>query len=145
MATVPLQKINYNMGETVGWPDLVAEVGAVYRSLGPPERVSTVVVTANYGEAGAIDRYGSRYGLPAAFSGHNSYWFWGVPHPPLGTAILVGFRSVARLGSFRDVVLAARIHNAAGVRNDEEGAPIWLCRGQLRPWPAIWRILRHYD
>ncbi|MFN2568116.1 MAG: hypothetical protein ABR564_00725, partial [Candidatus Dormibacteria bacterium] len=120
-------------------------VGTVYRALSPSEQTSTVIVTANYGEAGAIDHYGSRYGLPRAFSGHNSYWFWGVPRPPLGTAILVGFHSVARHPYFRDVAVAARIHNAAGVHNDEEGLPIWLCRGQMQPWPTIWPAFRHYD
>ena len=31
----------------------------------------------NYGEAAAIDIYGSRLGLPPAISGHNNYWIWG--------------------------------------------------------------------
>jgi hypothetical protein len=30
------------------------------------------------------------------------------------------------------------------VQNDEEGTPIWLCRGQLHPWPSIWSDFRHY-
>ena len=59
LADVPLQNINYNLGEEVGWHDLVREVAAVDRSLPPAERRSAVIVTSNYGEAGAIDRFGS--------------------------------------------------------------------------------------
>jgi len=32
------------------------------------------VLTGNYGEAGAIDRYGSDYGLPQVYSGANTFW-----------------------------------------------------------------------
>ena len=31
----------------------------------------------NYGEAAAIDFFGSGYRLPKAISGHNNYWLWG--------------------------------------------------------------------
>ena len=31
----------------------------------------------NYGEAGAIDYFAKRYGLPKAISGHNQYGYWG--------------------------------------------------------------------
>jgi len=76
LAAVPLQKINYNVGEEIGWPDLVAEVAHVYLSLPQEQRSSVAIVTGNYGEAGAIDRYRSAFGLPRAYSGHNSYWWW---------------------------------------------------------------------
>ena len=49
------------------------------RSLPPAQRATAVVFTGNYGEAGAIDRYGPALGLPRAHSAHNAYARFGVP------------------------------------------------------------------
>ncbi len=145
LAAVPLQNVNYNLGEEVGWPELVRTVAGVYDSLPPSERHTTVIVTSNYGEAGAIDRYGPALGLPGAFSGHNSFWWWGPPAPSTGTAIIVGFGSVPYLMRYFDSVQrVATIHNTHGVQNDEEGAPVWLCRDQKKSWPQIWVQFRSY-
>lgn len=145
--TLPLQDINYNLGETIGWRELVTTVAGVYHSLPPQELEHSVIFTANYGEAGAIDRYGPALGLPHAFSGHNSYWWWGPPTPWLspGDTIAVGFDDASYLERFwSDVTPVARIDNAPGVENDEEGAIVWICRGQLRLWTKIWPELKHY-
>jgi 4-amino-4-deoxy-L-arabinose transferase-like glycosyltransferase len=147
LATVPLQKINYNLGEENGWPELVATVAHVYRSLPPAERATTAIVTGNYGEAGAIDRYGAALGLPSAYSGHNSFWWWGPPRPALTTTIVVGLTDTPQYLEryFAQVREVATIHNRYGIANDEEGLKIWLCRGQKAPWPAIWPQFKHYD
>jgi hypothetical protein len=144
LATVPLQALNYNLGETIGWPQLVAQVAHIYRSLPASERSPVTIVTDNYGEAGAFARYGLAVGLPRAYSGHNSYWWWGSPKPPMGTTIALDIDRPLLRQYFRRVTLAARFHNSQGVENDEEGAFIWLCQGQKKPWPAIWGRFRHY-
>ncbi len=147
LAKVPLQAVNYNLGEVIGWPQLTATVARVYRSLPDAERRRTVVLTANYGEAGAIDRYGPALGLPRAYSGHNNEWWWGPPLPGAagGTAVVVGWDSASSLTPyFRQVRLAAVFRSPHGVDNDENGARIWICTGLRRPWPAIWPAFRHY-
>src|SRR5262249_58451974 len=63
---VPLQHVNYNLGETIGWRELAGTVAGVYHALPVQERARAVIFTANYGEAGAIDRYGPALGLPHA-------------------------------------------------------------------------------
>ncbi len=70
--------------ETYGWPQLARQVAQVAKPL-PGSK--TVVFTSDYGEAGAITRFGPRYGprLPV-FSGHNAYGYWG---PPSGTPEVV--------------------------------------------------------
>ena len=80
----PLQKINYDLGETISWPRQVALVGRLYGALPAPERARTMILTGNYGEAGAIERYGPRSGVPTAYSGANNFWLWGPP--PAGAA-----------------------------------------------------------
>jgi hypothetical protein len=46
-----------------------------------------VIVTDNYGEAGAIDLLGRRSGLPRAYSSHNGYANCGRP-PATSTRVL---------------------------------------------------------
>ena len=67
--TVQLQKINYDLGETISWPQQVALVAREYGALPAAERSRTTILTGNYGEAGAVDRYGRGLGLPAVYAG----------------------------------------------------------------------------
>src|SRR5262249_50834750 len=58
--------INGDLREEFGWPETVAEVARIQDTLPENERARTAILCANYGEAGAINLYGSRYGLPPA-------------------------------------------------------------------------------
>lgn len=51
-------------------------VGAAYAALPADERGKAAIVASNYGEAAAIDVYGT--GLPPALSGNNQYYLWGT-------------------------------------------------------------------
>lgn len=144
LGRIQLQNVNYNLGETIGWPQFTAAVARVWRSLPSDERSTAVIVTGNYGEAGAIDEYGRRFGLPGAYSGHNSYWWWGPPRPSLGTTIAVGFEPSDLRPYFAAVRVAAVFRNPWGVQNDEEGTLILVCTGQREPWPRIWPSFRQY-
>src|SRR5262249_50270857 len=128
-----------------GWPDLVREVAHVWRALPPQQREKSVLVTSNYGEAGALMRYGGRYGLPPVYSGHNSFWWWGPPPEAPTTAIAIGPRKPDPAPFFSNCTLATRITNRAGVNNDEHDAPVWTCTGRNTSWKRIWPTLRHYD
>ena len=79
LRTVPLQKINYDLAESIAWPKQVALVAREYESLPAGQRARTTILTGNYGEAGAIERYRAEYGLPVAYSGANNFWLWGPP------------------------------------------------------------------
>ena len=52
--TAPVQKINYDLGEEIAWPKLVALVSREYHALPPAQRQQATILTGNYGEAGAI-------------------------------------------------------------------------------------------
>lgn len=60
-----------------GWPEMVETVAKVYYSLPPEERAKTAIIGNDFGQCGAIDFYGSRYGLPKSIGTHLSYWLWG--------------------------------------------------------------------
>jgi 4-amino-4-deoxy-L-arabinose transferase-like glycosyltransferase len=139
-------QINKDLSATVGWPTFVGQVAGIASTLPAPERVRLVIITGDYGAAGAVDLYGARYGLPRAISGHNSYWWWGTHGASdNSTAIAVNMSRGELLPIFADVERAGVVDNGhGGVWTEERGEPIWICRGQRRPWSSVWPDLRHY-
>jgi hypothetical protein len=138
--------LNPELGEQIGWPDLVSQVAGAWRSLPESERADAAIFASNYGEAGAIDRFGPSLGLPQAYSGHNSYWWWGPPPATTHTLIAVGFENRGYLESwFGSVRRVGTITNPWDVQNDEDGLPIWIVSDPKQPWPEIWDQARHYD
>jgi hypothetical protein len=139
-----LHKLNYDLGETIGWPQLTSTVARVYRSLPPAARARTSIFTSNYGEAGALLIYGGRDHLPPAISGHNSFWLWGPDHQSDRTVIAVGTAGQLR-PDFRSCTAATTFRSPHGVNNDENGTVISICVHARAPWRALWSRLRHYD
>jgi hypothetical protein len=131
--------VNGDVGETIGWPAFSRAVADVHRGL-PPR---AVILTENYGEAGAIDRYGPGLGLPGAYSGHNAYGYWGPPPDGAAPVVVIGLDSGERDEFLRDCHPTARIDNGVGIDNDEQGTEIYVCAGPRRPWSAEWEELRH--
>ncbi len=128
-----------NFAEQVGWPEYVAQVAAVYRSLPPAERAQTGIYANNYGEAGAIDLYGPGHGLPRAISPVNSFWFRGYGAPPPTTVIVLGDDAHGMRDTPADCTLAARFRNPWHVENEETSHPdIYVCRNLRVPWSQLW-------
>ncbi|RFS83120.1 glycosyl transferase, family 39 [Actinomadura spongiicola] len=146
LADTPQPAVNADTAETVGWPRFAAQVARVHAALPPEERSKAVIVVSNYGEAGALDRYGPDLGLPRAYSGHNGYWYFGRPPDTYGPAVVVGPETVAGASYLRqfwtDVRPVGRVDNGVGLDNQEQGKPIWVCRGQRAPWPRLWPRLK---
>jgi hypothetical protein len=137
---------NDDAAETIGWPELADTVAGVYRSLPAAEQATTAIITANYGQAGAIDKYGPARGLPAPHSGHLNFWRWGPPpDTATGPAVFVGGWTADGLAPYcGSATIAARVDNGYGVDNDEQGTPIWLCRDVRAPWSQLWPQLRRF-
>ncbi len=146
LAATPITAVHYDAGETVGWPELVRTVAGVQATLPAAERDTAIVLTRNYGQAGAVEHFGPELGLPRpAYSGHNGYAEWGPPPETATTAVVVGY-DAERLGRrFGSVQLAARVDNGVGLDNDEQGTPVWICRDRLAGWAELWPQIRHLD
>jgi Dolichyl-phosphate-mannose-protein mannosyltransferase len=128
-----------------GWPGLAKVVGATYETVPASFRERTAILTSNYGEAAAIDFFGSQYRLPPALSGHNQYFLWG-PRGYDGNVLLSINGKRARLERrYRSVRLLATYPNPLGMP-DEDGIPIYLCVGlKGQSLPALWPLLKHYS
>ena len=138
----PIVSLNYDTGETVGWPAFVAEIAGGYRGLGGPDGHVTAIVASNYGEAGAVDRYGPALGLPHAYSVHNGYWYWGPPPAAAVNVLAIGF-TTAELARFCAAsAMWIRLDDHLRVENEEQGAPVWFCSRLRGPWNALWPQMR---
>ncbi|MGB7069257.1 MAG: glycosyltransferase family 39 protein [Pyrinomonadaceae bacterium] len=125
-----------HFADRFGWEEMAAKVASVYNSLPPEERAKTAIYASNYGQAGAIDQFGSQYGLPKAISPHQSYYMWG-PRDYDGSVIIV-------LGDEKE----DSEENCASVEEREfvghsyamsyEKFNILICRGLKEPLAAFW-------
>jgi hypothetical protein len=137
----PVVAMNPDVGETIGWPQLARTVADVDRRL--PAGTRPVIFTANYGEAGAIDRFGPALGLPRAYSGHNAYAQWGPPPDRSAPIIAVGIEPAQLAIHMRGCTIAAHVTNPAGIDNDENGEPVAICDAPRRAWSQEWPSLTH--
>jgi hypothetical protein len=144
MVRFHLDELREDYAEMVGWPELAETVATVYRSLPPEERATARVLAANYGEAGAIDWFGPRLGLPSAVSGHDTYWFWRPRHQPAGPLITIGYQTTQLRSLCADLRQVGTVTNNVGATNEELGGPLYLCRDLRTPldsWPPFRRFL----
>jgi len=139
-------KVNGDFREEVGWPELVETIARIHDSLPPNERARVGILAGNYGEAGAINLYGSRYGLPTAMSGINSFWQRGYGDPPPEIVIVLGYSRTFLERHFESCMSSGLVQNRYGVANEEttDHAEIFVCRRLRGSWPEFWKGLRHY-
>ena len=132
-----LSELPQYYADMFGWEGLAKDVSAVYQAIPESEKPSTVVLTQNYGEAGALEYYATKYPLPRVISTHNSYWVWGYPKEGFKTVIVVRGEEADHKESCEEVTVAA-VHTCRYCIPYENNAPIYICRG-LRVTPAeIW-------
>ena len=143
VGATPIAAANQTVGDQIGWQGYVRQIADVHVALPAADRDRTVIVTANYGEAGAIDRYGPAYGLPAVYSGHNELGAYGPPPESAVVTIMVTGGDPMRTGTFGSCTPAATLDNGAGVDNEEQGVTVSVCRDRRVPWADAWPEFRH--
>jgi 4-amino-4-deoxy-L-arabinose transferase-like glycosyltransferase len=127
--------------DMLGWESKVAQVAAVYHTLPPQDREDAVIVATNYGQAGAIDFYGARYGLPGAEAPVGSYWFWGPGEKPGRVIVKVGGTAADLDGYCSTITLAARIDEPWLVPEERDLA-VWICRDPPGTLQEVWPLFR---
>ncbi len=135
----PIVALNYDAGETVGWPRFAATMSGAFATIPAAQRTRAIVLTENYGEAGALQRL--RPQLPV-YSGQNSLWDFGPPPAHTTTALVVGYSAAQLRRWFGTVTPVATIDNGVDVDDDEQGATVFACTRPSAPWPALWRQVR---
>lgn len=145
LASTPVPAINQATGDTVGWPAYVRQVADAFGTLPAADRRHTAVVASNYGEAGALDRYGPAWHLPRPYSAQNQLYFQGRPPATDTLAIVVGGEADQARQLFSGCRQSGKLNNGVDVDNEEQGEPILICRHPIGGWGAVWPALKHED
>ncbi len=131
------------MADRYGWQEMAAEVARVYHALPPEDRARAAIFGQNYGQAGAIDRFGPAMGLPKAVSGHVSYYLWG-PRDYTGEVMIVLDDDRETLeGIFESVELAGHVSHPYSM--PYQHFDVWVCRGLRMPMTELWPRVKSYD
>lgn len=132
-----------HFGDRFGWPEMVAEVARIYHALPPEDRARAAIFANNYGEAGAINLFGPRHGLPPAVSAHQTHFLWG-PRGNTGEVLIVLQDDRESLERICASVEEAGVHfHPWGMA--EENNPIFVCRGLTPPLPELWPRLKKWN
>ncbi len=132
-----------HFGDRFGWPEMVREVADIYNRLPEDERKATAIYANNYGEAGAIDFFGPRHGLPKAISPHQSYFLWGPRDYTGETLILLQSKREDAERNCRSVEEAGKVGHPLSM--GEEHYTIYICRGLKQPLRDLWPSLKHWN
>jgi hypothetical protein len=127
-----------------GWEEIVAEVAQAWNRIPPTERSDCGIFGQDYGQAGAIDFFGRRFGLPPALSGHQTYFLWG-PRGYSGKCMIVLDDSRENLEELWEHVdfVGTSADNPYAL---EKNIDVFICRGPkfgtlAEVWPKVkkWR------
>ncbi|HEV2390695.1 MAG TPA: glycosyltransferase family 39 protein [Nitrososphaerales archaeon] len=134
-----------NLGDRLGWPQMVSSVAQVYESLPPAEKGQACIFTSNYGEAGALILLGKGMGLPPVISGHNNFWVWGPGSCTGKVLITVGVPYSTLKQAYATVSNATTI-TCEYCMDLENNVPVLVGTGPtFASITAEWASVRHYD
>jgi hypothetical protein len=132
-----------HFSDRFGWEEMTAQVANVYNSLPPEEREKAAIFGNNYGEAGAIDFFGHKYGLPKAISGHQSYFMWGPRNYDGSVLIILGDSKEDVEKKCANVEERERVGHQYAM--GYEHFNILVCRGLKVPLPELWPKLKFWN
>jgi hypothetical protein len=125
-----------------GWEEMAAAVARAYNKLPPDVRPRTAIFGQNYGQAGAIDQFGPKYGLPPALSAHQNYFLWGPRGYTGESMIVLGDRRSRLEELFTSVEYAGHVEHPYSM--PYEHFDIFYCQGMKRPLAEIWPKLKKW-
>jgi hypothetical protein len=126
-----------------GWEEMTATVARVYNSLPAEVRAKTAIFGQNYGQAGAIDLFGPKYGLPPAISAHMNYFYWGPRDYTGESMIVMAGRQEDLERRFASVEKVASVYHPYSM--PYEHFDVFYCRGLKWPLKEIWPKVRNWD
>ncbi len=142
-ATGPLPQF---YADRFGWRQEVETVVKGFRDLTPQEQRRVCIFASNYGEAGAIDFLGKRWGLhlSPAIDGQNNYWLWGTHGCDPNLVIAVIPDSPAELlRKYQSVTILGGINRPYAMPFERQRT-IYLLRGRRASAPFRWSDERYY-
>lgn len=136
-------EIPQDYADMLGWPELAAAVGEAFAALPAATRADAAVLAANYGQAGALDFYGPRVGLPTVVSPAGSYWFFGAGDRVGDPILTVGVPVAGLRARCTRVVLLRQVRHelTRWMVPEERDVPLALCEGPRQSLRSAWPSL----
>ena len=134
---VPVSELPQIFADMFGWQEQVRAVAGAYKALPDTERAQAVVLAYNYGEASAVDYFGSKLGLPRAISGHNQYGLWGPGATSGHVVVAIGFSERQLLQFYDEVTPAASVSLKYAIP-EESHLTIFVCRRPHQSLQESW-------
>jgi hypothetical protein len=132
-----------HFADEFGWEEMARKVGEVYNALPPEQRERTAIFANGYGQGGAIDFFGKKYGLPKAIGDHQSYWMWGWRDYTGESVIVLGGDGKTEPKYFATVEIAGHTDHPYARR--DEHFDILVCRDLNTTWKALWPKVKKWN
>ena len=127
-----------------GWEERVEIVAAYFHSLSREEQKVTAIGAPDYGQAGAIDFFGPRYGLPKSISANNNYWIWG-PRDYRGESLILLNEGSPEKYKTMCISLTLVAQPFDPYSRPDSNRPIFHCRGLKRDLRELWPELKGWN
>jgi hypothetical protein len=131
------------LADRIGWRELAADVAQVYHAMPEKEKQNAVIISTNYGEAGALELYGPEFGLPAVFATHNSFHSWGPPSDTVQIYIGVMI-DIDDVRPRFDSVHEAKVFLCPDCTRPQQNIPIYILRGPEFSMKKEWQNFKNY-
>jgi len=126
-----------------GYEEIADAAVVAWNRIPAEERPDCGIFAQDYGQAGAIDFFDRKLGLPPALSGDRTYWLWG-PGPYSGNCLIVlGDRKerLEQLFEHVDYVGTSALNPWAL----EPQVGVYICRGKkFESWAGLWPRLKRW-
>jgi len=126
-----------------GWDEIVQGTLAAWNKIPLEERKDCSIFAQDYGQAGAIDFLGPKYGLPPALSGHQTWWLWG-PRGYSGNCVIVldDTEEVLKTHFERVEFMGRTPENPYAL---EQQLTVFLCHGfKHGTWADVWPHMKKW-
>ena len=80
-----------DFADMLGWRELAEKTAAAYHRLPDSVKRETILFGDNYGQAGSLNFYGRKLGLPEAYSDNASFLYWLPKQFPYRHVLLIDF------------------------------------------------------
>jgi len=114
-----------DFADMFGWKELARIVEKIYFELKPAQREECLIYAENYGQAGAVDYYGKKSGLPEIVNFSSSYLLWAPDSVNINFLIYINDDTTNVSELFYEVIYQGEIKNPYAREN---GTPVYLCR-----------------
>jgi hypothetical protein len=132
------------LADRIGWQEMTAQVAEVYQDLPEREKANLVLIANNYGEAGALDYYGPKYGLPVVYATHNSYHSWGPPSDTIKTFIAVNI-SIEDVKDKFDSVEVSKVIHCDDCTRPQKNIQVLILRRPKFSMEKEWKNFKNYN